>query len=245
MLVGGLRALMIQALHPLSMAAVADHSDYRADVWARFDRTSGYVLTTIYGSSEQARALGARVRAVHRPIRGVDRVTGRPYAADDPLLLLWIHSTLVESFLAGYRAYVGPLAGGLADRYVAEMVRQAELVGIRPEEVPSSEAENAAFVSAQVPDLALTQPALLALDTFLHPPLTPLRRPYWWVATTAALAILPDYALSLYRVPRPRLAGVLLRPLVAAASLAIRTARGGPPVLVEAKRLAAAAGRPL
>src|SRR5438309_2286815 len=78
LLVGGLSALMVQALHPLAIAAVADHSDYKQDVWARYDRTTNYVVTTIFGTTRQALAAGARVRAVHAPIRGVDRVAGLP-----------------------------------------------------------------------------------------------------------------------------------------------------------------------
>ena len=125
MLVGGLRALMIQALHPLGMAAVADHSDYKSDVWGRFDRTSGYVLNTVYGDRALAEELGARVRAVHRPIRGIDTVTRRPYSADDPVLLLWIHCTLIESFLSAYRRYVGPVPPKRADAY---FIKAASLV---------------------------------------------------------------------------------------------------------------------
>src|SRR5256884_1987414 len=113
---GGLRALMVQALHPLAIAAVAQHSDYRSDVWGRYARTTNYIVTTVFGTTRQAEALGARVREVHRPIRGVDTVTGRPYAADDPELLLWIHATLVESFLAAYRRFVRPLDTPVADR---------------------------------------------------------------------------------------------------------------------------------
>lgn len=245
MLVGGLRALMIQALHPLGMAAVADHSDYRSDVWGRFNRTSGYVLNTVYGERAVAERLGARVRAVHRPIRGTDSVTGRPYAADDPVLLLWIHSTLVDSFLAAYRRFVGPLTQPRADAYVAEMVRQAALVGLRAEDVPSDERANAAFIEEQVPDLVKTSRSEQAMDTFLHPPLTPLRRPYWWVATTAALELLPDYALTLYGLRRPALAAAAVRPLVLGGSRFIRSFLPGPPVLRQARLIAEAAGRPI
>ncbi|MDQ6919714.1 MAG: DUF2236 domain-containing protein, partial [Candidatus Dormibacteraeota bacterium] len=86
LLIGGLRALMLQALHPLAIAAVEQHSDYKNDVWGRFNRTSNYVMTTVFGSTEEANSLGRRVRAIHKPIHGIDRVTGLPYAADDPLL---------------------------------------------------------------------------------------------------------------------------------------------------------------
>ena len=245
MLVGGLRALMVQALHPLGMAAVADHSDYRSDVWGRFDRTSGYVLNTVYGERALAEELGARVRAVHRPIRGIDSVTGRAYSADDPVLLLWIHCTLIESFLSAYRRYVGPVAPERADAYVAEMVRQAQLVGLQAEDVPSDERANAAFIRDQIPDLVRTTRSLEAMDTFLHPPLTPLRRPYWWAATTAALAILPDYALNMYEMSRPQVGASMVQPFVQFGSRFIRSFLPGPPVLQQARRAAEAAGRPI
>src|SRR3989440_10618286 len=132
LLIGGLRALMYQALHPLAIAAVEQHSDYKKDVWGRFNRTSNYVMVTVFGGTEEARKMGRRVRAIHRPIRGVDRVTGRPYAADDPVLLLWIHTTLVESFLAAYRRVVGPLTAGEADPYGGEGGGPAGLVGPCP-----------------------------------------------------------------------------------------------------------------
>jgi uncharacterized protein (DUF2236 family) len=242
MLVGGLRALIVQALHPLAIAAVADHSDYRSDVWGRYARTSNYVVTTIFGSTRQARALGTRVRAIHRPIHGVDRVTGMPYAADDPVLLLWIHATLVESFLAAYRRFVGPLEVGEADRYVAEMISQAELVGLSAGEVPSTEAGNQAFIESCRPLMIATRHSLEALDTVLHPPLPPWRRPVWWVAGQAAISVLPDYAVELYGIRRNRPAEAAVRPLVSSGSQFARRFLKPPPVLQEARRRSAAAG---
>src|SRR3981081_2976344 len=138
LLIGGLRALMLQALHPLAIAAVEQHSDYKNDVWGRFNRTSNYVMTTVFGSTEQANALGRRVRAIHKPIHGIARVTGLPYAADDPVLLLWIHTTLLESFVLSYERFVAPLSTAVKDGYISEMVRQAGLVGLRPEGRPAA-----------------------------------------------------------------------------------------------------------
>ena len=242
MLVGGLRALIVQALHPLAIAAVADHSDYKSDVWGRYARTSNYVVTTIFGSRRQAEALGARVRAIHRPIRGVDRVTGRPYAADDPVLLLWIHATLVESFLAAYRRFVGPVSRAHADRYVEEMVRQAELVGLREADVPATEAGNQAFTDSCRPVLVATRHSFEALDTVLHPPLPPWRRPYWWAAGQATISLLPEYAVELYGIKRNRAAEAAVRPLVSSGSSFARRFLKPPPVLREARRRAEAAG---
>ena len=242
LLVGGLRALMVQALHPLAIAAVEDHSDYRNDVWGRYARTTNYVVTTIYGTTRQAEALGARVREVHRPIHGIDRVTGHPYAADDPVLLLWIHATLVESFLAAYRRFVGPLTPEDGDHYVAELVRQATLVGLKEEDVPATEAGNRDFIASCRPDLLVTRSALEAVDTVLHPPLRPSQRPFWWVAGHAGISLMPDYALELLDMRRTPLAEVVVAPFVRHGGRLGRRFMRPPPVLLQARRRAREAG---
>jgi uncharacterized protein (DUF2236 family) len=242
LLVGGLRALMVQALHPLAIAAVEDHSDYKADVWGRYARTSNYVVTTIFGTTRQAEALGSRVREVHRPIHGVDRVTGRPYAADNPVLLLWIHATLVDSFLAAYRRFVAALSAAEGDRYVAEMVRQAALVGLREDEVPATEAGNRAFIESRRPDLQVTRSALEAVDTVLHPPLPRARRPFWWVAGQAAISLMPDDAVEMLGIRRNRAAEAVVRPLIRSGSTLGRRRLRPPPVLIQARERNEAAG---
>ena len=242
LLVGGLRALMVQALHPLAIAAVADHSDYRSDVWGRYARTTNYVVTTIFGTTRQAEALGARVREVHRPIRGIDAVTGRPYAADDPELLLWIHATLVESFLAAYRRFVAPLSEEEGDRYVAEMVRQAVLVGLTADQVPATEAGNLAFITSLDQELLVTRTALEAVDTVLHPPLAAWRRPFWWVAGQAAISLMPDRSLALLGMRRSPAAEAAVVPLVRRGAALGRRRMRPPPVLVQARRRTEDAG---
>src|SRR5436309_4579720 len=117
MLIGGLRALMVQALEPRAMAAVDQHSKYRTDPWGRLERTTEFVMTTTYGDTASAEAAAARVRKVHERIRGVDPVTGCPYAGNDPDLLLWIHAVEVDSFLLAYRTYAGRASDAAAYRY--------------------------------------------------------------------------------------------------------------------------------
>jgi uncharacterized protein (DUF2236 family) len=113
------------------MAAVAQHSDYRSDPLGRLKRTSAFVATTTYGSTAQAEEAVAGVRRVHERVRGV-APDGRPYYANDPELLAWVHHVEVESFLLAYRR-VGPgLSDAEADRYVAEMARLGDLLGARP-----------------------------------------------------------------------------------------------------------------
>jgi uncharacterized protein (DUF2236 family) len=197
MLIGGLRALLVQALHPLAMAGVAQHSDYHDDPWGRLQRTVDYVVTTTFADTPTAMAAGARVRAVHTHVRGVDAVTGRPYRADDPELLLWVHAVEVHSFLAAYRRYGGLLSRADADRYLLEMVRAAELVGLEPARVPASVDDLRAYLQG-VTDLALTPAARAAMDQILSPPMPLPLRPFWTVPTTAAVALLPRRARELY-----------------------------------------------
>ena len=104
MFVGGLRALLLQSLHPLAMAGVAGHSGYRGDPWGRLQRTSHFLAVTSFGTSEDADAMIARVRAIHERVRG-RAPDGRPYAASDPHLLKWVHLAEVDSFLLAHTTY--------------------------------------------------------------------------------------------------------------------------------------------
>ncbi len=134
-LIGGLRALLYQTLHPLAMAGVAEHSDYRDDPWGRLHRTAEFVAATTYGTSAEAGAAVARVQRVHEHVRGT-APDGRSYAADDPALLAWVHATEVDSLLAAYRRYGAGLTDAEADQYVAEMAMVAIAFGADP--VPTS-----------------------------------------------------------------------------------------------------------
>src|SRR5918998_2279624 len=107
MLIGGLRALMLQSLHPHALAGVVEHSDFRERPMHRLRQTATYVATTTFGSTAQARAAGAHVRKVHTHINGIDPVTGARYSAEDVDTLLWVHCVEVHSFLVAVRAYGG------------------------------------------------------------------------------------------------------------------------------------------
>ena len=87
------------------MAGVDQHSQWRADPAGRFASTAAYVLTTTYGDRAAARAAADRVRKIHEWVRGTDPVTGRPYAAGDPDLLVWVHAAQVDSGLAAAERY--------------------------------------------------------------------------------------------------------------------------------------------
>lgn len=200
MLIGGLRALLVQALHPLAMAGVDQHSDYRDDPFARLRQTAQYVVTTTFGTTAEAETAGARVRAVHKRVHAVDPVTGRGYSATDPELLLWVHNVEVHSFLTAYRRFGGWLSHSDADRYVAEMVRVAELVGIPATVVPTTLADLRDYLDAPR-GLCVSPAARQAMRTVLHPPMPFPARPLWAMPARATVAILPRTVRDLYGLP--------------------------------------------
>ena len=134
----GLRSLLMQALHPLAMAGVDQHSDWRRDPVGRLAATQGYVTTVTFGERAAAERAAARVRGIHTHVRGTDLVTGKPYAASDPALLLWVHVALVDATMAAARLLGAGFSAAELDRYVAEMVVAAELVGVPRDLVPAS-----------------------------------------------------------------------------------------------------------
>ena len=233
MLIGGMRALLVQALHPLAMAAMDQRSGWRNDPWGRLRRTSEFVTITIYGESDAARAAGARVRAIHRRISGVDSVTGRPYRADDPELLLWIHCVEVDSFLAAYRRYGGRLSAPDADRYVDEMRRAGALVGLEERDMPRSVAELDAYLTG-VKGLCVTPGAREGLRLVLSPPVSLPTRVAWVVPASAAIAILPQQARELYGLPWFEPAGPAVRLAAIALCKAMRAVLPPPPTLRDA-----------
>src|SRR4051794_37869431 len=130
MFVGGLRALLLQSLHPLAMAAVTAHSGYQGDPWGRLQRTSHFLAVTTYGTAEDAEAMVRRIQAIHRRVTGT-APDGRPYSAADPHLLRWVHVAEVDSFLAAHQRYgAEPLDAPGRDTYVAQSARVAEALGV-------------------------------------------------------------------------------------------------------------------
>ncbi len=199
MLVGGIRALFLQTLHPLAMAGVADHSDYRSDPLGRLQRTGAFVGTTTFGSVEQATEAVEVVRRVHHRVRGT-APDGRPYVASDPRLLLWVHVTEVDSFLTAHQRYGrAPLEPERADRYVAEMAVVARALGA--EDVPETTDALAASIRSFRPELHAGRQARDAVRFLLLPPLPAPALPPYGVLCSAAITTLPGWARWQLRLP--------------------------------------------
>jgi uncharacterized protein (DUF2236 family) len=215
MLIGGLRALLVQALNPRTMAAVAQHSNYKSDPWSRLVGTTDYIMVTTFGDSAAAEAAIAQVRSIHDHIKGTDGATGRDYDANDPELLLWVHAAEVDSFLTGYMRYGRPLSKVDADRYISEKRRPAELIGIPRADLPDSVASLRDYLDAQ--ELMVTPAAREAMRFILVPPvplpggrvpafpgarlLTIPGRAGWTVYAAATIALLPKRIRKLYGLP--------------------------------------------
>lgn len=210
-LVGGLRALLVQTLHPLVMAGVADHSVYRHDPLGRLHRTGAFIGTTTFGTTAEARAAIDRVGDVHEKVVGTTP-DGRPYAANDPHLLAWVHDTEVDSFLRARMRYgAEPLAPGDDDRYVAEMARIARRLGA--EDPPEDRAELRTRLRAFRPELEVNHQTREAIRFLAWPP-TPLatRAPYG-VVFGAAVGLLPGFARRMLRLPMaPLVDPLVIRP---------------------------------
>lgn len=214
LVLGGLRALFLQALHPRAIAGVAQNSSYRAGPWGRFMRTVDFVAITIYGTTAQAEAAGLRVRALHARMTAIDPDSGARFRIDEPELLRWVHVAAVDSYAETARRAGVRLARADWDRYWEEQRRAAVLVGLDPAEVPGSTGEAADYFRRIRPHLRMSRDAAEAL-IFLSTPPPPwrptggrapvLRRlagpPFRLVtfgAAATAFALLPRWARRLY-----------------------------------------------
>ncbi|MET0726763.1 MAG: oxygenase MpaB family protein [Acidimicrobiales bacterium] len=235
MLVGGISALMFQALHPLTIAGVAEHSDYRHDPFGRLSRTASFVTATTYGSTEVADSMISVVRSVHRHVKGI-APDGRAYSANDPHLLRWVHVTEVGSFLRAYRRYaLPPLSAREQDRFFAEVAVVADKLGAA--DVPRSRSEVSAYMRSMRPELQAGAQAFEAMR-FLRAPIgsDPLTQNAHRLLTEAATDLLPPWARGLYGLQRPPfLDAAATRPATAALLTALGATTGPSRLLADAR----------
>jgi uncharacterized protein (DUF2236 family) len=219
------------------MAGVDQHSDWRRDPVGRLAATSAYLATITFGERATAERSAGQVRRIHEHVRGVDTITSRPYEASDPALLLWVHVALVESGMVAGRLFGTPLSAADSDRYVAEMVVAAELVGIPTAMIPSSQEELDRYIMRVRPDLRCTPAASESMAYLLDPPgLDEDVAEIWQDIRVGTIAALPDWAREMYGYDAPE-------PLTPNRQLEIRQALGvldavylGEPGVLEARQ---------
>jgi uncharacterized protein (DUF2236 family) len=183
MLLGaGPRALLLQIAHPLVAEGVDQHSDFRADPWARLAGTLRSYLRIVYGTGTAARSEIRRLNGLHRSIGGPVRdeaaaaLFGAAYEARDPALSLWVHATLVDSTLATGEAWLGPIPRDVRARFYAETVPIARLFGVPEGLLPANIEAFDAYVASMLATDGPVHPTPIARDlasVILHPPLAP------------------------------------------------------------------------
>jgi len=200
MFVGGLRALLLQTLHPLAMAGVAQHSDYRHDPWGRLQRTADFLAATTYGTAEVAQQTVDRVAAVHRRVTGTTR-DGQPYSASDPHLLRWVHVAEVDSFLRAHQEYgQNPLTPDECDAYVDDMALIASKLGVpAPPRSVRGLRDQLAMFRHELRGTPESNDVVRYL--LLEPPLPAVARVPYSLIGAAAVAILPAWARADLRLP--------------------------------------------
>jgi uncharacterized protein (DUF2236 family) len=224
MFIGGIRALLLQSLHPVAMQAVAEHAGFREDFWGRFQRTSKYLALTTYGTVPDAERTIAAVRAIHRRVTGTTP-DGRQYSADDPHLLMWVHVAEVDSFLTAYQAFgAEKLTPAEADDYVRQCGSIASLLGVI--EPPTTVREMKAIIESFRPELTGSGLARQASNLLLvQPPFTGLGRAGYHLLAAGAVSILPAWARVELLLPAlPITEHVVMRPLAHSAMYALRWA---------------------
>lgn len=242
--VGGFRALMIQALHPLAMAGVTQHSKYTTDPLGRFNRTSQYVHKVVFSDTATAHAAAEHVKRVHDNINGIDPVTGQRYSAHDPNVLLWVHCAQTYSAIVARRAFIGDLTDAEEEQYLNEYVAAGELIGIPAEMIPRSKDEYREYFASMLPSLCASQVALDTVRFVARPDMRLVSAKEWPFAINlkwaghAAVTLMPRSLRKLAGLRRPGPGSWALRNFTAANAKAMERALGYEPFATRFQRFA-------
>ncbi len=202
--VAGIRALLMQTLHPGAMAGVHDHSRYREDPLGRLAGTVRWVLTTTFADRAQARAACQWVSTLHARVRGEyleAQGATIPYSAGDPDLVAWVHCVFADAFIGSHETWGGVVPGG-SDQYVREWAVAGELMGMP--EPPRSRAELDAAIASYLPVLRRDERVDEAVRWLRRPPLGAGVGPAYRVLFAGAVASLPDRYRELLGLRKPR-----------------------------------------
>ncbi|MGH2596433.1 MAG: oxygenase MpaB family protein [Actinomycetota bacterium] len=192
-LFGGARAVLMQAAHPLVIAGARETGFYERNPWKRLQRTLILTYAITFGTKIEAHAAADRINEVHARIKGVDEVTGKPYDALDPELLLWVHVCLVDSALLFEELTVGNLDDAGRQRFHEEQMLAAEMVKIPREIIPPTVPALRAYIAEVIErgDLRVTESARKVAELFYDPPADAEWRPVLRGVSRLAFGTLP------------------------------------------------------
>lgn len=199
---GGVAAILLQALNPQMMRLFEETSGFATDMDGRAERTGRYIDTTIFGDKAHADAAGTSVRRMHNHACWTDPQTGVELRADNHDWLVWTHNTVVWGVLRAADAFGPALSIAQQDTFVAEQHKAAELVGIDPAVLSGTRAELDAYMEAQKSWMALTLPAAEISRGLRKPNLKGNVVKVWAgiVIQDGILSLLPDWARTLYGI---------------------------------------------
>jgi uncharacterized protein (DUF2236 family) len=237
-LVGGIRALLLQALHPGSLAGVAQHSRYKVDALGRLAGTIRWLTVTTYGSTQAIAAEAGRVNRLHDRVNG-EYTTGTgqqaAYSAKQTDLLRWVHIAFCDAFLTSHQMFSrAPIPGG-ADNYVAQWARSVELLGLDQATLPTNADATHAEIQQLIADgvLTSTEQTREVVRFIRRPPLKPATRVAYWFLFQGAVQTLPLNIRKMLGV-RALLPKWFIVPLVSSGLRGIRALIGDRSPIVEA-----------
>ena len=209
MMVGGIRGLLLQMLHPHALQGVLDHSNFRADMHGRLRRTARFIAVTTYGHRDDAQAAIARVNRIHAAVGG-ELPDGTHYSATDPRTLAWVHVAEATSFLAAYLRHVRPdMPGAQQDEYYRQFAVIARALGADP--VPENRREAEKVFRDLRADLASSPQAREVADLVLTQRPKGAPPAVQAMLGSEAVALLPPFARSMLGLERPGLSALPLR----------------------------------
>jgi len=209
LLAGWGRAILLQLAHPLVAQGVFDHSTFADTRWGRAIRlrhTLRAMLALTFGTPVDAAAAVDGINRIHDRVHGRlaetagSLSTGAPYSAHDPALLLWVHATLVDTFLITYERFVAPLTSEEKDRYCLEAAAGAPRLGIPIESIPDCEAALARYMERMLAsgDIAVTDTARQLATDVLSLGLPRVTQPIVAIARLPVVGMLPETIRTAY-----------------------------------------------
>ncbi|MEO0025124.1 MAG: hypothetical protein RL196_1565 [Actinomycetota bacterium] len=237
-LVGGIRALLLQALHPGSLAGVAQHSRYKEDALGRLAGTIRWLTVTTYGSTAAVAGEASRVNRLHDRVNG-DYTSGSgerlAYSARQTDLLRWVHIAFCDAFLTSHQMFSREEIPGGADNYVAQWARSVELLGLDPATLPTTADAMHAEIQQLIADgvLVSTDQTRDVVKFIRRPPLKPATRLAYWFLFQGAVQTLPLNIRQMLGV-RALLPKSIIVPLVGSGLRGIRVLIGDRSPIVEA-----------
>jgi uncharacterized protein (DUF2236 family) len=209
MMVGGIRGLLLQMLHPHALQGVLDHSNFRSDMHGRLRRTARFIAVTSFGHRNDARAAIERVNRIHAAVGGT-LPDGNPYSATDPRVLAWVHVAEATSFLAAYMRHVRPdMPGGEQDEYYRQFAVIARALGADP--VPTDRREAEAIFRELRGDLRTSPEAREIANLVLNQRPQGAPPAVQAMLGAEAVALLPPFARSMLGLERPGLTALPAR----------------------------------